>query len=41
MLIEFLDALGIDKTDIVANDSGTGVAQVFAAKHPDRVRTRC
>ncbi|MFD2249567.1 pimeloyl-ACP methyl ester carboxylesterase [Pseudochelatococcus lubricantis] len=39
MLVEFLDALGIDKADFVANDSGTGVAQVFAAKHPDRVRT--
>lgn len=39
MLVEFLDALNIDKADIVANDSGTGVAQVFAAKHPDRVRT--
>lgn len=39
MLLEFLDALGTDKADVVANDSGTGVAQVFAAKHPERVRT--
>lgn len=29
MLLEFLDALNIDKADIVSNDSGTGVAQVF------------
>jgi pimeloyl-ACP methyl ester carboxylesterase len=39
MLLEFLDALGIDTADIVANDSGTGVAQVFAATHSERVGT--
>lgn len=39
MLLELLDALELDRVDLVANDSGTGVAQVFAAKHPDRVRT--
>src|SRR5262249_51752046 len=39
MLKEFLDALGIDNVDLVGNDSGGGIAQIFAAKHPERVRT--
>ena len=39
MLAEFLDALGIEKIDLVANDSGTGIAQIFAVNHPDRLRT--
>lgn len=39
MLVQFLDALDIDRVDLVANDSGTGVAQVFAAQEPERVRT--
>jgi pimeloyl-ACP methyl ester carboxylesterase len=39
MLKEFLDALQIDKVDLVGNDSGGGIAQIFAALNPDRVRT--
>ena len=39
MLVEFLDTLSIDRVDLVGNDSGGGIAQIFAAKHPDRVRT--
>ena len=39
MLREFLDALDIDQVDLVANDSGTGVAQIFAALYPERLRT--
>jgi pimeloyl-ACP methyl ester carboxylesterase len=39
MLKQFLDALAIDKADIVANDSGGGIAQIFAALYPERVRT--
>lgn len=39
MLREFLEALNIDQIDLVANDSGTGVAQIFAARNPERVRT--
>ena len=31
---EFLDALGIDKVDLVGNDSGGGIAQIFAALNP-------
>jgi pimeloyl-ACP methyl ester carboxylesterase len=39
MVAEFLDALGLDKVDVVSNDSGGAVAQIFAAHHPHRVRT--
>jgi len=39
MLREFLDALGIDRVDLVGNDSGGGIAQIFAATYPERVRT--
>lgn len=39
MLLDFLDALHIDKIDLVGNDSGGGVAQIFAASHPERVRS--
>jgi pimeloyl-ACP methyl ester carboxylesterase len=39
MLCEFIDALDIDEIDLVANDSGTGVAQIFAARYPERLRT--
>ncbi|WP_334150493.1 alpha/beta fold hydrolase [Hyphomicrobium sp.] len=39
MLLDVLDALGIDMVDLVANDSGTGIAQIFAANHPERLRS--
>ena len=39
MLKEFLDALHIDQVDLVGNDSGGGIAQIFAALYPERVRT--
>jgi pimeloyl-ACP methyl ester carboxylesterase len=39
MLKQFLDALEIDKVDLVGNDSGGGIAQIFAALYPERVRT--
>lgn len=39
MLVELLDALSIDRVDLVGNDSGGGIAQIFAANHPERVRT--
>jgi pimeloyl-ACP methyl ester carboxylesterase len=35
----FVDALGIDRVDLVGNDSGGGAAQIFAARNPDRIRT--
>jgi pimeloyl-ACP methyl ester carboxylesterase len=39
MLAEFLDALDVDQVDLVGNDSGGGIAQIFAASHPERVRS--
>jgi len=39
MLGEFLDALGIAQVDLVGNDSGGGIAQIFAATQPQRVRS--
>ena len=39
MLREVLDALGIDQVDLVGNDSGGGIAQIFAALNPNRVRS--
>ncbi|HEY6419541.1 MAG TPA: alpha/beta fold hydrolase [Candidatus Binataceae bacterium] len=39
MLASFLDALGVGAVDLVGNDSGAAICQVFAAHHPSRVRT--
>lgn len=39
MLKEFVDALQIDKVDLVGNDSGGGISQIFAALYPERVRS--
>ena len=39
MLKEFLDALHVDRVDLVGNDSGGGIAQIFAATYPERVRS--
>lgn len=39
MLLEVLDALGIEQVDLVGNDSGGGIAQIFAALNPSRVRS--
>src|SRR5712672_621710 len=39
MLKEFLDALHINQVDLVGNDSGGGIAQIFAALYPERVRS--
>lgn len=39
MLAQFLDALKIERVDLVGNDSGGGIAQIFAALYPARVRT--
>jgi pimeloyl-ACP methyl ester carboxylesterase len=37
MIAEVLDALGLDKADLVANDSGGAIAQIFAAHNPHRL----
>ncbi len=39
MLAAFVDALGLDQVDLVGNDSGGGIAQIFAANNPRRIRT--
>jgi haloalkane dehalogenase len=39
MLAALLDSLHIDTVDLVANDSGGLVSQLFLARHPQRVRT--
>ncbi len=39
MVAQFLDSLGLDKVDLVGNDSGGGIALIFAARHPERLRS--
>ena len=39
MLAALLHVLSVDSVDLIANDSGGAVAQLFAAKYPERVRT--
>ena len=39
MILQFLDALGIGRVDLIANDSGGAIAQIFAARNPARLRT--
>jgi pimeloyl-ACP methyl ester carboxylesterase len=37
MIVEVLDAMKIDKIDLVGNDSGGAIAQIFAAHYPERL----
>jgi pimeloyl-ACP methyl ester carboxylesterase len=37
MIAEVIDALGIERIDLIGNDSGGAVAQIFAALFPDRL----
>jgi pimeloyl-ACP methyl ester carboxylesterase len=37
MITEVIDALGIEQIDLIANDSGGAVAQIFAAHYPRRL----
>jgi pimeloyl-ACP methyl ester carboxylesterase len=39
MLEAFCDALKLAQVDLVANDSGAGISQIFAARHPERIRS--
>ena len=39
MLDELCTRLDLDRVDVVANDTGGAVAQVFAARFPQRIRT--
>jgi pimeloyl-ACP methyl ester carboxylesterase len=37
LVIDFLDAVGIDRVTLIANDSGGAISQMVAAAHPDRI----
>lgn len=39
MLVQLLDALKIDKVDLIGNDGGGAVCQIFAVNNPHRIRT--
>jgi pimeloyl-ACP methyl ester carboxylesterase len=39
LLEEFCEALSLGDVDLVANDTGGAIAQVYAARHADRLRT--
>lgn len=39
MIVAAMDALNVDRADLVSNDSGTAVAQLIAARYPNRVRS--
>ncbi|HJQ84005.1 MAG TPA: alpha/beta hydrolase [Candidatus Binatia bacterium] len=39
MLAELCDALDLGQIDLVGNDSGGGIAQLFAARYPERLRS--
>jgi pimeloyl-ACP methyl ester carboxylesterase len=39
MLEELCAGLGLDQVDLVGNDTGGAVCQVFAARHPERLRS--
>ncbi|MBW3669310.1 MAG: alpha/beta hydrolase [Actinobacteria bacterium] len=38
-LAGFCDALGLTTVDLVGNDTGGALCQVFAARHPERIRS--
>lgn len=37
IIAEFLDALGLDRVVLVANDAGGAISQMFAAAYPERI----
>jgi pimeloyl-ACP methyl ester carboxylesterase len=39
VVADLCDGLGLTRVDLVGNDTGGAVAQVFAARHPGRIRT--
>ena len=41
VLEAFCAAADLDDLDLVANDTGGGIAQIFAAAHPERIRSLC
>ncbi|HZC45686.1 MAG TPA: alpha/beta hydrolase [Candidatus Acidoferrum sp.] len=39
MIAAFMDRLGLSQIDLVGNDSGASISQVFAARYPARLRS--
>jgi pimeloyl-ACP methyl ester carboxylesterase len=39
MIAAFMDRLGLSQVDLVGNDSGASISQVFAARYPSRLRS--
>jgi pimeloyl-ACP methyl ester carboxylesterase len=39
VVADLCDGLGLTQVDLVGNDTGGAVAQIFAATHPERIRT--
>ena len=39
VVADLCEGLGLTQVDLVGNDTGGAVAQIFAARHPDRIRT--
>jgi pimeloyl-ACP methyl ester carboxylesterase len=39
MLATFLDARSIERVDLIGNDTGGGIAQIFLSLYPERVRS--
>src|SRR6516164_9681360 len=39
MIEEAIDALGVETIDLIGNDSGGAIAQIFAARYPHRLRS--
>ncbi len=39
MIAAFIDRLGLSQVDLVGNDTGGGISQVFAARYPSRLRS--
>ncbi|MGA3228446.1 MAG: alpha/beta hydrolase [Candidatus Binatus sp.] len=39
MIAGFLDRLGLSQVDLIGNDTGAGISQVFAARYPSRLRS--
>lgn len=38
MIVDFMDALGLDTATLVGNDTGGALCQLVAAEHPERVK---
>jgi pimeloyl-ACP methyl ester carboxylesterase len=39
VVAELCDGLGLGQVDLVANDTGGAISQIFAARHPERLRS--